>query len=880
VSITPHHSPCPVWLLAFVALTCVAPTEVASAQTEPSRLVSTRAGSSLVEPGADPATIRFLEQLADRRLERSIVAWSEARLARAPAPGERLTLVLAALRARRSLALDAAPGSRDGLWEAATRREVELAESLPVLDREVVRLDSLCAELERAEFDCRLAATRANDPAGRLATRQRLLAALDQLSQRFSRGPQLPDPAERNSPTGVRIPDAASTWPDALQRTVERDIAWGWLSVATYSPSDDTLRQIAAEQAGERFERQLARPTTGEPRAEALLGRAMALATVPVTPESEAAAQRAEAAVREIPRLADRWLAWTVSRAEPQVSDRLLEQTRARLASDVVPQEDLALVEFDLLRSAARKCGSSEPLDPVQQEAFQSQVGEVLARFAARYRPRWEQIAQVKAQRLRLTSRLGERISEDVAQAEVARESGDLPTAVTAYRRAISTAALEQRPGALFELRSQAGSLLIEAEQWDAAARLLLEAATNETHGQAAEAHLLACYALGRGAELSGQRAEWIAAVDAHLARFAKQPTAVEAWWQRGQAALGDHDWAAAVAALEHVPAAHRRGGSALEGLGLAYRELLAGIGEAADERERLVKAARGALEPRLSATEAWGEPEMSAALFLAETALDEAKPDAATADRWLQRLESLPERPVSPMNGVETASETAVRETRRLTITRLRILALAGQGEIDAAQKRLTALNDHPDTLLKLLAGLDALAKARPETRPALARLEADTALRLDAARETLSPAQRIELDRALGAACLARGDHAGAILRYRRVSEALPNDRSARRLLAGLLATSDEITGRAEAVALYRKLEAAEAPGSIPWLESRLAVCRTLARDDRAAAKKLAQVTRLLYPKLGTPELAAAFAELAADVSQPRPATAPKPK
>ena len=856
-------------LVRFSLFAAALNADAAIAQSEPSRPVTNFSAPNLADQDDASATGRFLAELADRRLERSIVAWAEARLARTPSRDEQLSLVLAALRARRSLALDSAPESRDSLWDESTRRQAELIATLPEPDQEAIRLDALCSELDRATLEARLAIARSSATASRQSARTRLLAVLEQLDETLTRKPRVPDPSAAKKPPAKRVASDSRPSAVATQRLIERDIAWGWLSLATCSTDDQTLRQIAARRASDGFEHELTRSTTGDTRAAALLGRAMALACLPESPEANAAAQRAEATVRDLPELADRWLAWTLSRAGTTPTAALLEQARVRLAGDAVPHVDLALVEFDLMRSAAADCSRTEPIDPIQRKAFEAQLEVVLARFAVRYRPRWGQIAQVMAQRLRLISRLGERVAEDVNEAEVARAANDRPTAVAAYRRAISTAALEQRPDALFELRSQTGSVLIEAEQWDAAAAILLEAATNTSQARSAEAHLLACYALGRAADVSGQRADWIAALDNHLTRFAEKPTALEAWWQRGQAALADEDWAVAIAALQHVPANHRRAGSVLEGLVVAYRKLLSGLADSADERGRVVADARVTLEPRLQSITEWGESETSAALFLAETSLQGTTPDYDTADRWLKRLESLPVPAASAM----TSASAAERETRVATISRLRILALAGKGEIDAAQTRLTALNNRPEALLEVMAGLHALASVRPEARAAIARLERDAALRLDAARDALAPAQKIELDRALAAACLAMGDRDAAILRYRRVIEAVPNDRPTQAVLAGLLADSSEVTLRNEAVTLYRKLESSETAGSIPWLEYRLAVCRTLARDDRPASRKLAQVTRLLYPKLGTPELAAAFVELATETPKPGP-------
>ena len=69
-------------LVRFSLFAAALNADAAIAQSEPSRPVTNFSAPNLADQDDASATGRFLAELADRRLERSIVAWAEARLAR------------------------------------------------------------------------------------------------------------------------------------------------------------------------------------------------------------------------------------------------------------------------------------------------------------------------------------------------------------------------------------------------------------------------------------------------------------------------------------------------------------------------------------------------------------------------------------------------------------------------------------------------------------------------------------------------------------------------------------------------------------------------------------------------------------------------------
>lgn len=854
-------------LAIFLVLTLVGPA---------ARLAGEDRLTSLPGPPRPSTEADYLRELAARGLDRTILAYCRDRLrSRDLSATVRFTLAEAALRAEYSRALDSVGDDRETFWNQAN---ASLATLSPEFDRLAVALLELVqttAELERAHLQTHLAEQRPYDDAGRRDIGMRLVAAL---ARRTSLDREIERLLKANpAPTS---PDLSGV--NRRRRAARLVAGWGELDLlrlTTAAPNTSDLRPDplradglfaavlkeignSARSASPPDPANVRETDEGrDQREEATVGLAIAKL-------AEGDADAASRTVASLPLppdggpLRDRWLDWQIALARRKGTARLpgatLEQQfQQRMAtfSDAVPPPELALREFDLLFDEAVRIAAVAPPDgiasPEQIAAFEAHLSAVENRYRERYRTRWVVVATEAANRIRLTSRYGPTVGPLVAAMTSLWETKRFAESVATARRAVTMATQEGRDQVVFNLRWRTGSLLVDREEWETAAEFLRDSSRGDDP-RADEAHLLACYALGRAAERSRDRTTWIAALDDHLVRYPNSPTRVDALWQRGQAALADEDWPVAIARFLEVPADSPRAASSLAGMTTAYRRLVQDRDLSPDDRARIVTDARQTLEPRL-ASQPWADTQVDAALFLAESALGQTPPDYPVAERWLKRVaETAPPASDTPAAWLPRAHQ-------------LHVLALAGRGEVDAARQKLRELSPRPKELIEVLAGLDEIARWQPAARTALAQLQRDAALDLDAARNNLGPEEQMRIDRTLAEAFLATGDRAAAVLRYRALAKRLPNDASVHKTLADLLLTSDQPGDRKEALALFRALESGSKPGSVAWLEHRFDHCRALATTgDIAGATKLLKVTRLLYPKLGGEPLSARFAEL----------------
>ena len=95
-------------------------------------------------------------------------------------------------------------------------------------------------------------------------------------------------------------------------------------------------------------------------------------------------------------------------------------------------------------------------------------------------------------------------------------------------------------------------------------------------------------------------------------------------------------------------------------------------------------------------------------------------------------------------------------------------------------------------------------------------------------------------------------------------------PRDRELLLAYAGLLAQCGSAQCLTQAVTVWRKLESLHEPGSRDWFPVRYALCKSLlAAGQPAEARKLLQVTRLVFPKPENETLQKQFADLEAESS-----------
>ncbi|MCA9017241.1 MAG: hypothetical protein KDA77_18050, partial [Planctomycetaceae bacterium] len=264
-------------------------------------------------------------------------------------------------------------------------------------------------------------------------------------------------------------------------------------------------------------------------------------------------------------------------------------------------------------------------------------------------------------------------------------------------------------------------------------------------------------------------------------------------------------------------------------------------------------------------------------ALRLTRIYLNDSPPLYAKANRLLELINHTASRMMAQLKRNNELSESSISQATQeiqhwnsisSQALRLQIIALAGQGNPSAAQSLVESLETAgTDELLSVLNGVSQIdLDLTPEARRELGMLQLKSAEKLASRREQLNPQQLKQLDLCLAEAYLAIDQPIRALEFYQELLQQSPKDTALIRQVALLLERCGTKACLRQATPKWRQLEAAEKPGTVPWVDARLHVIQTLFDSgDEAEAKKLLGVTRLLYPELGNADLKQQYQELA---------------
>ena len=174
--------------------------------------------------------------------------------------------------------------------------------------------------------------------------------------------------------------------------------------------------------------------------------------------------------------------------------------------------------------------------------------------------------------------------------------------------------------------------------------------------------------------------------------------------------------------------------------------------------------------------------------------------------------------------------------------------------------------LNALPDSASRLLTVVETLTRlvvaAEPDDRVRVAAILVIANERLIAHVDQLSPEQRLRFERCQMMALINAGQSTKAVELAKRLSEQFPKDVEKQRELAEQLEPLSDPDALALVKQCWRRVEALSKPGSQEWLAARLAVLRTCLRLEQFdEARKLLQVTEVLYPDLGGESLRPQF-------------------
>lgn len=837
---------------------------------------------------ADSPTARYFDELRRRRLFRLAESACLRQLSRervSPEQRGRLTLELSRTYAEHAKFSTGA--AQTDLWDRARRiitERIKRDTDLPVRHARRLRLQFAIVNVLESEF--LMWQTRLFPHDGTLAklTESKLSAAvahLQGLQRDF-------DKAYRRSRSGRRrasAEDVAATELRALLRHLDYQLAIALINQAESLPKTSRERRTAVATV-----ETMLRKLTGGQSADAIAwnSRVLLIAAARLADRRELVSDRLKALERTKPPISviDRTTAERVkvfSEIDQYFRADEALKTYHRVRGGLPGELSFLRVKTDLklwTRARDAKKEAAAAMFLKQAAANAAEVEKTLGGY-------WGYRCRVLLANSRDQQNFGSQLATAIRKARSFHRHRKLPEAAAAFASAIAIAQKTDRRDVAVDLRFTLGSILLESKKYATAAAAFREnAVKNPSHPRAADAHLMWAYCLGRGYDADRTKTRRLAyteALDEHRGKFAGATTAAEATWML--AMLQEHRLQLTVALKLYleIPADHARGKSAqvaaarcLEGILVRLRELKRSEDRKAWEDyavKQLSTMTRGfpTAPKRLDLSQA------EVAMRLARIQLNRAQPDYPKADALLQRVfDSAMSAEKTPIKtkGAKRELEHSKAWTALIQIARqLRIVSLAGRGQIDQAREALKQLsNAGAKEVLAILDGLMQLAPATDaNTRRELGLLQLHAAVELDRKRKSLSASEQAWLDRCLAQAYASSGQIRRAIEYYEKLLASSPRNRSIRKTTAELLLQSSDRAHLAKAKTYWRRLEGTEEKGSRAWLTSRYKTALSLYRlREFVECRKLLKVTKLLYPQLGGAELKRKYDELTAKLSQ----------
>jgi len=507
----------------------------------------------------------------------------------------------------------------------------------------------------------------------------------------------------------------------------------------------------------------------------------------------------------------------------------------------------------------------------------------------------WSYRCELLAERAREERELGRELASLIRAARGAYHGGEVDTALDAYASAVALATRVARTDLAFDLAYTRASILLDESRLEEAATSFAELVSQfPRHARAADAHLLAAYALGRLYEerpTRSRRERYTESLVRHQQQFAGHPSAYEALWMLAQLEERRLQVSAALPLYAEIPEGHPRFAAAQVAISRCYEKILLRLRELGQpveawEKEAIDKLGQMLPRPLEDGSLDIGQAEI--AWRLARILLEQRQPDYEGADRllaWIFTSIPEPEPMRKPGTDEETAAagppaDTAAWQQLGNAATTLRVISLAGQGRMPEAEVLLRQVTkSQPANLLPIVSTLSELVTAAPpEARTSLGQLQLTAALRLRALGDQLPPAEQAVVERCLAQAYLATGQEERALEMFAKMLAHKELDESVLVATAAQLQQCTTSGCLRKALETWQRVEKLRKAGSVPWFEARLEVARcTFALGDTDQCRKLLSVTRLLYPKLGNEELRARFAELEQECQAKRPASRP---
>ncbi len=491
------------------------------------------------------------------------------------------------------------------------------------------------------------------------------------------------------------------------------------------------------------------------------------------------------------------------------------------------------------------------------------------------------------------TRKYGAELDSMMQTARTDYAAGRIESALSQYALSETAAKKGGMTDLAMELGFTRASILLDQKQFETAAsdffRLAAEYSRQE---RAPNAHLLGVYSLGRlfDEKKTQQRREaYTDAIDRHLKDFSGQPTVNEARFLKAQ--LEEQRLQATQALLIYlqVETGHARADDAMSGAARCYETILQRLNERhlpiAEFQREAIERLSDFLSIHRDSTESWTVSTAEIALRLAAILLmgpSEISPivDAATprvtgpqvgissrcrqAEHWLTRVSAFVSQ-----HGSDVSTAKAMKAFQQRT-TPLLIVALTGMGNTADAERLLSEKSVSPVQMLDIVEKLNwFVAATTDEERNRITALQRLVIEQLDRRRDELSQDQHQLLDQCLIRVYAATGQIGKTLELAKRLSEKSAKDVDKQREIAQLLSGLQNTEAAALMKQSWRRVESLTKPGSLEWLTARKEILQACVRlGQLEEARKLIQVTKVLYPELGGEPLKAQFEAIERDL------------
>ena len=518
----------------------------------------------------------------------------------------------------------------------------------------------------------------------------------------------------------------------------------------------------------------------------------------------------------------------SAARVDEAAKDGLAVRARLAERASLLNGETRNEAEADLFRRIAKLRASPGPESRLALIALAREVAEPDARQDA---AAWEAVA------------------------EGAVLLGEVTRASTLEMQAADRLDARKQTGPAAALRLRAGALLFQAERYREADAILTRVAEGPDAGPSRpKAGQLRILERGRALALRlpwATEAAYVAALDAQIRDFPKDPATGEARWLLGKLRLAASDREAAQSLWSAIPPGAARWLDAR----LAIADLLQhdlDVQRINKDRPRVIRRYDEARDFLTAGRDQATNPAEQSDLSLALARLD-LTPGAG--------------RPDEARLACERVRKTSTLAEQRDRAGRLHVLALAELSRfVEAEQEaRAEARQSNPVELLELARLVDQVAS---DSESDLRMRRFGLILRILLNRvlddpDALTPEQRFEARLRQTRSLLYQGDDDGA----RRSLNAwpVPPARTDDPWLRDLADTYARLDASNLAIDVQRLRAQRAATGSLPWFEARLGLALAYSRSGKSdQARRLIDATSILHPDLGGGELRDKFIRL----------------